>query len=370
VSARNPDSSINWASYYPINGLDAYFPTNRVPYSENYTLSLERQLGRSSVFDASYIGSQAHHLLVLLAANPGVPSLCLSLSQPIEVAPGTPTCGPFGENLVYTRSNGQTVNGTRAPFGNNFGTDVYFDAMGNSTYNSLQVSLKHSGGMTVLGSYTYGKSLDQASSLGEQVYHYNYGLTRAPSSFDIKQDFVASYRYDVPFDKLFHHVNKATSGWAISGITRFSTGLPVTLVNPNDTALIGSFNNGVNGVGFSNLDVAAGPLQLNGNPRNGEPYFDTSLFSLPALGSPGDASRRLFYGPGMDNWDIALLKETYFDESKTKVLEFRMETFNTFNHAQFFGANTVDGNINDSTFGKVVNADSPRLMQAALKFRF
>jgi hypothetical protein len=271
---------------------------------------------------------------------------------------------------VYTRSNGQTVNGTRAPFGNNFGTDVYFDAMGNSTYNSLQVSLKHSGGMTVLGSYTYGKSLDQASSLGEQVYPYNYGLTRAPSSFDIKQDFVASYRYDVPFDKLFHHLNKATSGWAISGITRFSTGLPVTLVNPNDTALIGSFNNGVNGVGFSNLDVAAGPLQLNGNPRNGEPYFDTSLFSLPALGSPGDASRRLFYGPGMDNWDIALLKETYFNESKTEVLEFRMETFNTFNHAQFFGANTVDGNINDSTFGKVVNADSPRLMQAALKFRF
>ena len=54
--------------------------------------------------------------------------------------------------------------------------------MGNSVYNSLQVSLKHSGGgLTVLGSYTYGKSLDQASNLGEQVYPYNYGLTRAPS---------------------------------------------------------------------------------------------------------------------------------------------------------------------------------------------
>ena len=368
-SAKNPDSNINWSAYYPINGFDAYFPTNKNSYSENYFISLERQLGRNTVFDASYIGSQAHHLLVMLAANPGSPALCLSLSQPSDVMPGTQTCGPFGENLVYTRSNGQIVNGTRAPFGNNFGTDVYFDAMGNSTYNSLQVSLKHSGGgLTVLSSYTYGKSLDQASNLGEQVYPYNYGLTRAPSSFNVTQDFVTSYRYDLPFERFFHRSNRATRGWAISGITRFSTGLPVTLINPNDTALIGSFNNGVNGVGFSNLDISPGNLQLNGNPRNGQPYFNTSLLSVPALGSPGSASRRLFYGPGMDNWDIALLKETHFSESK--VLEFRMETFNTFNHAQFFGANSVDGNINDSTFGRVINAMSPRLMQAALRFRF
>ena len=321
------------------------------------------------MFDASYIANQGHHLLVLLAANPGNPALCLSLSQPGDVMPGTPTCGPFGENLVYTKSNGQIVNGARAPFGNNFGTDVYFDAMGNSAYNSLQASLKHSGGgLTVLGSYTYGKSLDQASNLGKQVYPYNYGLTRAPSSFDIRNNFVASYRYDLPFEKLLRHSNQATKGWAISGITRFSSGVPLTLVNPNDTALIGSYNNGANGVGFADLDVAPNPLQLNGNPRNGQPNFNTTLFSVPALGSPGTAARRLFYGPGMDNWDVALLKETRITESK--VLEFRMETFNTFNHAQFLGANSIDGNINDSTFGHVINAMSPRLMQLALKFRF
>lgn len=368
-SPKNPYSNINWPAYYPINGFDAYFPTNKNPYSENYSISFERQFGRSTMLDVSYIGSQGHHLLVMLAANPGNPALCLSLSQPSDVAPGTQTCGPFGENLVYTRSNGQTVNGTRAPFGNDFGTDVYFAAMGNSSFNSLQTTLKHTGGgLTVMGSYTWGRSLDQASNLGEQVDPYNYGLSRAPSSFDIRQDFVASYRYDLPLDKLFRHSNRGTKGWAITGITRFSSGLPVTLVNPNDTSLIGSYNNGVNGVGFGNLNVAPGSLQLNGNPGNGRPYFNTSLFSLPALGSPGNASRRLFYGPGMDNWDIALLKETHFTESK--VLEFRMETFNTFNHAQFFGANSVDGNINDSTFGQVITAMSPRLMQAALKFHF
>ena len=128
--------------------------------------------------------------------------------------------------------------------------------------------------------------------------------------------------------RLFRHSNRATKGWAISGITRFSSGLPVTLINPNDTALIGSYNNGVNGNGFANLDVAPGPLQLNHNPGNGQPYFNTSLFSVPPLGSPGNAPRRFFYGPGMNNWDIALLKETAFSESK--ILEFRLETFNTF----------------------------------------
>lgn len=369
VSAKNPDSSVNWSSYFPINGIDAYYPGNKTPYSENYFLSLERQLAGNTVVSVSYIGSQAHHELVLVAANPGDPALCVGLSQPSEVAPGSPTCGPFGENLVYTRANGQVLNGTRQPFGNEFGTDVYFMGAGNSAYNSLQVSVKHSGrGLSLSGSYTYGKSLDLASNLGEQLYPYDYNLTRALSSFDIRHNFVANYRYDLPFPRLFGLENRWTKGWAISGVTRLSTGLPVTLINPNDTALIGSFNNGVNGNGFADLDVAPGTLQINHNPRNGRPYFDTSLFSLPALGSPGNASRRFFYGPGMNNWDIALLKDTALSESKA--LEFRLETFNTFNHAQFFGPNSVDGDINDSTFGQVISAMPPRLMQAAVRFRF
>jgi len=70
----------------------------------------------------------------------------------------------------------------------------------------------------------------------------------------------------------------------------------------------------------------------------------------------------------MENWDIALLKDTPLGE--TKMLEFRWETFNTFNHAQFFGANSVDGNINDATFGQVVSAMPPRLMQVAVKLQF
>jgi hypothetical protein len=115
-------------------------------------------------------------------------------------------------------------------------------------------------------------------------------------------------------------------------------------------------------------DFNGGNLNLNSDPRNGLPYFDTSLFSPNALGTPGTASRRSFYGPGMLNFDIALLRTFRLTESKS--LQFRLESFNTFNHAQFFGAAAVDGGIDDNLFGQVVRAAPPRLMQIALKFTF
>jgi hypothetical protein len=184
----------------------------------------------------------------------------------------------------------------------------------------------------------------------------------------MRHNFVTSYRYDLPFAKLFHKTSLLTEGWSLSGITRFSTGVPVTLLNPNDTFLVGSGNNGVNNSAIDQLRFAPGPLDINHDPRNGQPYFNTALFSLPALGTIGNAPRRFFYGPGMQNWDIALLKTTKLTESKS--LEFRFEAFNTFNHAQFLGPTTVDGNFNDPTFGHVVSADAPRICQAALKFHF
>jgi hypothetical protein len=96
----------------------------------------------------------------------------------------------------------------------------------------------------------------------------------------------------------------------------------------------------------------------------------TSLLRCSAriLWGRGDAARRPFYGPGIINFDMALHKVTKLTESKS--LEFRFETFNTFNHAQFDGNGSVDGNINDATFGQVVKAAPPRISQVALKLFF
>ena len=82
----------------------------------------------------------------------------------------------------------------------------------------------------------------------------------------------------------------------------------------------------------------------------------------------GNVPRRFFYGPGIENFDMALEKVLTLTESKS--LEVRAEAFNVFNHAQFFGAATVNGNISSSAFGTVVSADAPRQMQVAVKFRF
>ena len=124
----------------------------------------------------------------------------------------------------------------------------------------------------------------------------------------------------------------------------------------------------MNNYGVDEPQYTPGALELNHDPRNGQPYFNTALFRLQPLGEPGNAKRRFFYGPGIDNYDMALLKSLPLTESKS--LEFRFEGFNVFNHAQFYGPASVNGNINSSSFAEVMSAAPPRLMQVAVKLIF
>jgi hypothetical protein len=369
-SASHPDSSIDWSQYLPISGIPGYTTTNRIPYTEEYMFSLEREIASNTLFSASYVGSQAHRLLVLVEANPGDPALCLSLSKTSQVAPNSPTCGPFGESneFIPASTPKQPVFGTRGPLGSNFGSDTDQSTIGNSNYNALEVSLRHTGRRSqFFASYTFSKSIDQSSNVGEEVNPINPSLSRALSAFDVRHNFVVSYNVEIPLEHLFG-TNRWAKGWQVSGITRISTGFPVTLLNYGDNSLLGAEPNGINNFGVDEPQYTPGNLALNRNPRNGNSYFNTSLFSLQPLGEPGNARRRFFYGPGMNNYDIALLKELPLSESKA--LQFRIEAFNVFNHAQFFGPAAVDGNINGTTFGQVVSSASPRQMQAAIKLSF
>jgi len=371
VSPNNPDSNVDWSRYTPISGAGSVYPHNKTPYTMSANLTIERQLGSNMLFSVGYIGSLSRHLLAVHDVNPGNPALCLGLSQPQEVAPGTPTCGPFGENNVYTRADGTIVNGTRFPFPNTIGTDAVYQNMGNANYNSLQTSLKRTAGrLTFLASYTYGKSMDWASSIQEQVNPFNFRKEYAISAFDLKHNFVFSYNYELPLEKLFRSSNRLTHGWTISGVTRYATGLPVTFQSFGDNALVQVQNNGVNSVSIDlpNYNPSLRTLSINRNPRNNPLAFNTRLFTPNALGTFGNSSRRFFYGPGIDNYDMALRKITALTESAS--LELRLETFNTFNHAQFDGANSVDGNINDSTFGQILKSQPGRVSQVALKLSF
>jgi hypothetical protein len=368
-TATHPDNNIDWSQYEPISGIPGYPVTNRIPYTEEYQVSLEREVAANTLLSVSYVGTQSHRLLVLVEANPGNPALCLSLSQVSEVGSGSPTCGPFGESNVFTTAGGETINGTRGPLGPNFGSNTNQSSIGDSNYNALEVSLRHaSRSLQLFAGYTYSKSIDQSSSLGEEVNPIDPALSRALSAFDIRHNFVVSYTYVLPLESLLHASNRWTSGWELSGIAHFASGFPVTLLNYGDNSLIGAEPNGINNFGVDEPQFMPGPLQLNKNPRNGRAYFNTGLFSLQALGTPGNSPRRFFSGPGLDNYDMALLKKLPLAESKA--LEFRMETFNVFNHAQFYGPAAVDGNINGTTFGQVVSARPPRVLQAAVKFSF
>jgi hypothetical protein len=369
VSQQSPFAGFNWAAVTPDNADPYWYYRNQTPYTENYMFSIQRQIKTKALLTVSYAGNQGHHLLAVIPTNPGNPALCRSLSQPGEVAPSTATCGPFGENATYISAAGQVYPGTRRGLGPDYGAVTAQKTIANSNYNALETSLRYtpSGRSTILLSYTYSKSIDQASNIGEQLNPFNERLTRVISSFDMKHDFVATYKYGLPFDHFFGP-NRLTVGWSISGTTRLSTGLPVTLYDNSDNSLLGTLGNGVNNYLLDTPNVSRGPLEINTNPRNGRPEFNTGLFSEETLGQLGTAARRFFYGPGIENFDVELTKTTKLTDRTS--LDIRAEAFNVFNHAQFYGAAAVDGTYGTSNFGSVVGAAAPRLIQLAVKLYF
>ena len=411
VGPSNPFNGIDWSKLVPIASSPGFNHTNRVPYAEHYMFSFERQLTPNTMLSLSYVGTQAHRLLADQEANPGNPALCLSLSDPSEVLPNTTPCGPGGENSVIypipalVAAIGATnipgvcdapgppcINTTRGPFGGNFGSDGLFSTAANSNYNAFEASLRHTSGRAqlILG-YTYSKALDNASSWGpgagaggvEMINPVNPKLGKSLSAFDMAHNFVASFVYELPFEK-FLPANRATRGWKLTGITRFHTGLPVFIAEQDDHSLLGTGSTGPTGSGADEPNFTPGPLRFTDprkenltNPAGPQAtYFNTLLFSGGDLGQLGTSNRRFFHGPGISNWELGFFKEIQLTESKK--LQFRGEFFSVFNHAQF---GNPDGDYNNcgpdattglctGTFGLVTGAGGERIGQVAIKLYF
>jgi hypothetical protein len=330
-----------------------------VPYTDNYMLSIQRQITPQSILTVSYVGNQGHRILALVSANPGNPALCLSL----------PGCGPFGEDSTYTDVDGNTVQGTRVGQGPDYGENTSDSSIANSTYDALETTLRyqHNGSQFLL-SYTYAKSIDQGSNLGEQLNPIDPRQSRAISAWDLKHAFVASYTLALPFVQLLHKDNRLTDEWSLSGTTRFTTGFPVTLFDNSDNSLLGTLGNGANNYLLDTPQHLPGALAINTNGRNGRPAFNTALFPEENLGQLGSAKRRVFYGPGIENFDMTLQKGVRL--ARETSMDFRLEAFNVFNHAQFYGPASVDGQEEDPNFGEIVSAQAPRLVQLVAKFSF
>jgi hypothetical protein len=258
----------------------------------------------------------------------------------------------------------------RDGIGPNYREDTWQKTIENSSYNALETNLRYVGKRSdfLLG-YTYSKSIDQGSNLGEQLNPLTLEATRTISAWDMRHNFVGTFKVDLPLDLVSGH-SRFTDGWSIAGTARFATGLPVTLLDDSDNSLLGTLGNGVNNYLLDTPEYHGAPLDINTNPRNGRPEFNhtKAAFTTETLGQLGDVPRRFFYGPGISNFDMTLTKMLKVTESKS--FEFRLEAFNAFNHAQFYGPAAVDGEVNDLNFGYVVSNAPPRLVQLGAKFAF
>jgi hypothetical protein len=122
--------------------------------------------------------------------------------------------------------------------------------------------------------------------------------------------------------------------------------------------------------GSNGLDNATNRPDVSGTvsmPKTVGEWFDTSAFSLPALGAWGNMVRDSVYGPGRDDWNISLFKSFLFNEARNSRLELRVETFNTFNHTQYQNVSTT---FTSSNFGQVTSTYDPRTIQLGIKLLF
>ncbi|HYM11195.1 MAG TPA: carboxypeptidase regulatory-like domain-containing protein [Bryobacterales bacterium] len=349
--------NLDWSVFLPITGSPGYLPGNALPYAEHYNVSIQRQVGSSTVATLAFVGTAGHKLIAQYEANPGNPALCLSL-RGSGVAKGTTQCGPNQENTIFTRPDNSQVFGTRGPLGYDFGSNTYEATTANSLYNSFQASLeRRASDFTFLAAYTFSKAMDNASGFGGTINFTNFALSRALSSFDVTHNFVISYNYAVPFNRAFRAApRRLTEGWTLNGITRFATGFPISIGESGDRSLTGAG-------GVDHPNFVGGIVITDPRATSTHQYFNKSAFTAEALGAYGNSNPRFFHGPGFNNWDFGLQKITAVRESMS--VQFRAEFFNMFNHAQF---NNPGGNFTSGTFGRVTSAKSPRIGQMSLKF--
>jgi hypothetical protein len=392
------NKTLDFSKYEPMAYFPGYDIHNKLPYAEHFNFSIQRQLSPNTVLTMSYVGTAGHRLIAQTEANPGDPALCMQLTAQGYLDGQTTGCGPNAENDRFTNPSGTTtVWGTRDTLLNpNYCPmaqslcfaqgNTFTKLVANSIYHSGEVTVERKAGdVTFLAAYTLAKAIDDSSAFGEYVNFANAKLSRGLSSTDVHQNFVVSYIWELPFNRLFHGLPRLTKGWQLQGITRFSGGFPVQMGEGNPIEAgspLCPSNNCVGDaslVGSSSTDMPnlVGPVHKY-NPRSTPgtfTYFSQSSFAGtqcnlvsgalvgPDCGSFGTANRRFFHGPGFNNTDLGITKVIPVREAMS--FEIRGEFFNIFNHAQFLNPS---GDISSSSFGNITNARDPRIGQVSAKF--
>jgi len=338
VSAANHDVPFPTPLYTIV--LDKKFIT---PYTQNWSLTVERDMPGNFLARVGYVGTKATHLKSEYDQNAPIYNPALTLAQ-----------------------NRATID-ERRPV-QDFQTISRWMPGLNSSYHALQVSMdkRYSHGVTVSANYTWSKNLDYVSRNGFGGSRginnpFNFFFSRGNSDLSRTHRFVGSFVWDLPGMRKGSVADAVAGHWRLSGITQLQSGRPFT---------IGASNNPTAGVGSARVDlIGSGYPVLDPNRPKGQKlaaYFDTSRFANPAPNTFGTLGRNALWGPGFANTDMALAKGWPLPKlGEGSRIEYRFEAFNVFNATHL---NVPVTGITNPNFGKITSTDGdPRILQMALK---
>jgi hypothetical protein len=322
----------------PFGNIDAIDPNLEIPYSINWSLSVQRELPRGFFAEVGYVGNVGRHLI----RQPDINQ-------------------PRWQDLAALPSS-SAVNSIRPYKGFSEIRMRLSDAISN--YHGLQLyGAKRKGDLNLTASYTFSKVLTDASSNAnsdEYKDYYARHLAYGPAQFDRRHIFVSTFTYSLPFFRTSSGFAKAALGdWEVSGVTRLQSGPLYTPTVSNSR------------LGRKRADYVGGPIQLSDEDKTLTRFFNTSAFRTPPEGRQGNAGTGIIEGPGWHSWDLSLRKRFAIKEDVR--LQLQMDLFNAFNRANFMLSNnltTANLDINTGTFGQVISAAPGRNIQLGLRLDF
>ena len=328
------------------------------PYSQQYSFDVQRQFGRGLILDVGYYGQKGTHLLGIRDIN----QIPLGLAY---------SSGVIAANTYVTSATTPRLNALRPYRGYN--AINVLETNYNETYNSLQVNAqKRFSGNTSFGlAYTWSKGLGdtQSDRSNAPQNSLNVAAERGRLAIDRTHVATANFVIDIPgFKEQKGFAGKVLGGWEVSGIATFQTGLPLNVSSglgndPGGLGIIGSSAAG------PRPDQICNPNSSAGAPHQLTKWFDTSCFAEVPLGQirPGNAGRGTIRGPGLQRWDLSLIKNFKLPVTEQTSVQLRGEAFNIFNHTNY---NAVSTSLGSVLFGRVTATRDPRIVQLALKLYF
>jgi hypothetical protein len=335
----------------------------RSPYNLNYNIQIEQSIGTKAFFQFGYVGSEGRKLLSLLNIN-----------QPyLGGAPG-PYSGSFGGNY-YSDIN-------------------QVESIGTSNYNSLQAIFRTTNfhGLTSQAAYTWGHNLDEVTAyrgaLPQDSYDFKNNIPGdrgdyGNSDFDTRNSFVGYINYEVPF---LGGPKKLTDGWSLNSSFAFKGGQPITIYDDNDTSGTNEYTQRVNQVGDAFAGISHS-IQTNSSGGKYVQWLNPNAFIAPPANTWGTIARNSLFGPGYEDFDLSVFKNTKFDIHDFPVnIQFRAEMYNLFNRVNlaspactqlcndYFGSGsgfgTSGSTIGSGNYSPGIGPGEPFNTQLALKIIF